>query len=110
MGQGVIVTIDMLIKPELAEAVIASIPAMFEETIKFGGFHSIRVVRHQAELNRLLIVEHWDEEADYRAYHNWRNRDGELDRAEEALLSIRTDIWPALVGFAERLGQEKPVF
>ena len=99
-GDGVILTIDMVIKPELAEAVCAGIPAMFDDTKKFNGFRSIRVVRHQHQPNRLLIVEHWDTEDDYNAYQNWRNRDGELNRAREHLLSIKTDIWPALVGFA----------
>ena len=97
---GVIVTIDMVIKPELAEAVCAGIPSMFTETVTFKGFHSIRVVRHKDAGNRLLIVEHWDTEDDYKAYQAWRNRDGALDRARENLLSIKADIWPALVGSA----------
>jgi quinol monooxygenase YgiN len=100
MADGVIITIDMVIKPELAEAVRASIPGMFEATVKFKGFHSIRVVQHQDQPNRLLIVEHWDAEDDYKAYQSWRNRDGELDRAREHLLSIKADVWPSLVGFA----------
>jgi quinol monooxygenase YgiN len=100
MQDGVIITIDMVIKPELADMVCAGIPAMFEETVKFAGFHSIRVVRHQGQPNRLLIVEHWDREEDYNAYHHWRNRYGELDQAQENLLSIKTDVWPSLVGLA----------
>jgi quinol monooxygenase YgiN len=100
MADGVIITVDMVIKPELAEAVCASIPAMFEDTVKFKGFHSIRVVRHQDQPNRLLIVEHWDAEDDYKAYQAWRNRDGGLDQARAHLLSIKADVWPALVGFA----------
>lgn len=100
MSGGVIITIDMVIKPELAEVVCAGIPAMFDATVTFKGFRSIRVVRHQHAPNHLLIVEHWDTEDDYQAYHRWRNRDGELDRAEEALLSLRTDVWPGLIGCA----------
>ena len=100
MPDGVIITIDMVIKPELAEAVCAGIPAMFADTVNFKGFRSIRVVRHQGQPNRLLIVEHWDAEDDYKSYQNWRNRDGVLDTAREHLLSIKTDVWPSLVGFA----------
>jgi quinol monooxygenase YgiN len=100
MADGVILTIDMVIKPELAAAVCAGIPAMFEATVRFKGFRSIRVVRHQDQPNRLLIVEHWDAEEDYKAYQDWRNRDGELDRAREHLLSIETNVWPSLVGVA----------
>jgi len=100
MVEGVIITVEMVIKPELAEAVSASIPAMFEDTVKFKGFRSIRVVAHQEQKNRLLIVEHWDAAEDYKAYHDWRNRDGALDRASDGLLSLKTDIWPSLVGFA----------
>ncbi len=100
MGDGIILTIDMVIKPELAEAVCAGIPAMFEDTAKFRGFRSIRVVRHQHQPNRLLIVEHWDAEEDYKAYDSWRNRDGDMDRAREHLLSIEMNVWPGLIGFA----------
>lgn len=100
MPDGVIITIEMVIKPDVAAAVRESIPAMFTETVKFKGFRSIRVVQHQNEPDRLLIVEHWDEEADYKTYQEWRNRDGELDRARESLLSLKADVWPGLIGFA----------
>ncbi|WP_297493620.1 putative quinol monooxygenase [Acidocella sp.] len=102
MSDGVIITIDMVIKPELAEAVCAGIPGMFTLTVTFKGFRSIRVVRHKDAANHLLIVEHWDAEEDYRAYEAWRNRDGEMDRAREHLLSLKAEVWPGLIGFAAR--------
>ena len=95
MTDGVIITIDMTIKPELAEAVCGGIPAMFAETRRFSGFRAIRAVRHGTEPNRLLIIEHWDHEQDYQAYFAWRNRDGAMDAARAHLLSITTEIWPA---------------
>ncbi|HEX4376712.1 MAG TPA: antibiotic biosynthesis monooxygenase family protein [Steroidobacteraceae bacterium] len=100
MSDGVIITIDMVIKPEFAEQVIAGIPRMFEDTVRFEGFRSIRVVRHQHASNHLLIVEHWDTEAHYQAYQAWRNRGGDMDAAMELLQSYRYDAWPALVGSA----------
>jgi quinol monooxygenase YgiN len=101
VSSGVIITIDMVIKPDVAEQVIAGIPKMFEDTVRFAGFRSIRVVRHQHEPNHLMIVEHWDTESDYQAYQTWRNRDGEMDAAMGLLQSYRYDVWPSLVGFAE---------
>jgi heme-degrading monooxygenase HmoA len=100
MPDGVIITIDMVIKPEFAEAVCTGIPTMFAETVTFKGFRSIRVVRHKGAPNRLLIVEHWDTEDNYQAYQSWRNRDGAVDQSLENLSSFKVDIWPALVGFA----------
>jgi quinol monooxygenase YgiN len=100
MTDGVIITLHMIIKPELVEAVCASIPGMFGETVKFKGFRSIRVVRHQSEPNHLLVVEHWDAEDDYKAYQAWRNRDGAMDKARDSLISLQADVWPGLIGFA----------
>jgi quinol monooxygenase YgiN len=101
LSDGVIITIDMVIEPGLAEQVIAGIPKMFDDTVRFAGFRSIRVVRHQHEPNHLLIVEHWDSEEHYKAYQSWRNRNGEMDAAMGHLLSYRYDVWPSLVGFAQ---------
>ena len=100
MSAGVIITIDMVIRPEVAEQVIAGIPKMFEDTVRFAGFRSIRVVRHQYRANHLLIVEHWDTEAHYQAYQAWRNRGGDMEAAMGQLQSYRNDVWPALVGAA----------
>jgi quinol monooxygenase YgiN len=100
MSEGVIITVDMVIKPEFAEQVAASIPAMFYDTVRFEGFRSIRVVRHKNEPNHLMVIEHWDEEANYKAYMAWRNRNGEMDAALSALVSINTEVWPSQIGFA----------
>ena len=99
MSDGIIITIDMVIKPELGEAVRAGIPAMMEDTPKFKGFRSIRVVQHEDDPNHLLIVEHWDTKEDYAAYNAFRNRDGGQDKAMTALLSYKNDAWPGLIGF-----------
>jgi quinol monooxygenase YgiN len=104
MSDGVLITIDMVIKPEVAAQVSAGIPKMFEDTARFAGFRSIRVVRHQHEPHHLLVVEHWDSEEHYRAYQTWRNRNGEMDTAMGHLLSYRCDVWPSLVGCAGASG------
>ena len=100
MAEGVTITIDMTIRPDMAEQVIAAIPAMFEDTARFPGFRSIRVVRHKDAANRLLIVERWDREEDYRAYQEWRNRDGAMDAAHQALEAYDMQVWAAEVGEA----------
>jgi quinol monooxygenase YgiN len=99
MSDGVIITVEILIKPELAEQVCESIPAMFDDTVTFEGFRSIRVVRNKEEPNRLLIVEHWDKEENYHAYQAWRGERGGGSR--DHLLSFRYSVWPAHVGYAQ---------
>ena len=99
MSDGVIITVEILIKPELAEQTVASIPALFDDTLTFPGFRSIRVVRNKEEPNRVLIVEHWDKEDDYHAYQAWRAERGQGSR--DHLLSFRSAVWPAQVGYAE---------
>jgi len=100
MSDGVIITVEIVIKPELAEQVCASIPAMFEDTVTFQGFRSIRVVRHKGQPNRLLIVEHWDKEEDYHAYQAWRGERGDTAANQANLLSMSYSVWPGLVGYA----------
>lgn len=100
MSDGVIVTIRIVIKPEFADAMCGAIPAMFQDTIKFKGFRSIRAVRQTEDTNRLLIIEHWDTEADYIAYRDWRNIEGGMQAAAANLVSMDMDIWPTLVGTA----------
>ena len=99
MSDGVLITIEMVIKPELAEQVCAGIPQMFEDTVKFKGFRSIRVVKHEDEPNRVLIVEHWDSKDDYQAYQDWRNKDGQMEAAYANLLSFKAEYWPTPVGY-----------
>ena len=101
MSDGVIITVEIVIKPELAEQVCESIPAMFDDTVTFPGFRSIRVVRNKEEPNRLLIVEHWDKEEQYHAYQAWRGERGDTDASQANLLSFRYSVWPRLVGSAE---------
>lgn len=99
MSDGVIITVEIVIKPELAEQVCASIPAMFDDTVTFKGFRSIRVMRNKDEPNRVLILEHWDKEEHYHAYQAWRGERGEGSR--DHLLSFRYSVWPNLVGEAK---------
>lgn len=101
MSDGVIITVEIVIKPELAEQVCASIPAMFDDTVTFKGFRSIRVLRHKDEPNRVLVLEHWDKEEHYHAYQAWRGERGDTEASQGNLLSFRYSVWPNLVGYAE---------
>jgi quinol monooxygenase YgiN len=100
MSEGVIITIEMVIKPELAEQVIAGIPALCKDTVSRPGFRKIRVVQNKDEPNRVLIMEHWDREEDYQAYQAWRRETSDMGAAMANLLSYKSDVWPGLVGAA----------
>ena len=100
-NEGVIITVEIVIKPEVADAVCAGIPQMFADTVTFEGFRSIRVHRHKDQPNRVMIIEHWDREDQYQAYQDWRGEDAEK-RAETfaQLESYEANVWPAFVGAA----------
>src|SRR3546814_12930771 len=91
VSDGVIITVDMVIKPEFSEAARSGIPAMLKDTARFKGLRSIRVVQHQHDPHHVLIVEHWDCEGDYKTYYAWRDRDGDMARAPALLSSHRME-------------------
>ena len=94
---GVIVTFEMELKPEVVEGYLANAGKMLVDTAKFPGYRKIRIVQNKDEPNRLLFIEHWDSEEDYRKYIAWRQERGELDRLKLTTISTTTRIWPNLV-------------
>ena len=104
MGGGVSITFDFRLKAEAAEAFLAAGQAILQGTAGFPGFRSIRVVRHRDEPNRVLFVERWDSEDDYRKYIAWRTETGSMAAFGQAIETAETNVWPTLV--AEALSPE----
>src|SRR3546814_20394435 len=93
VSDGVIITVDMVIKPEFSEAVRSGIPAMLKDTARFKGLRSIRVVQHPHDPHHVLIVEHWDCECDYKTYSAWPDRHGALSTPLALRPTTRMDGW-----------------
>ena len=94
---GVIVTFEMELRPEIVEGYLANADKILVDTAKFPGYRKIRIVQNKDEPNRLMFIEEWDSEADYRKYIAWRQERGDLDRLTQTTISTTTRIWPNLV-------------
>ena len=94
---GVIVTFEMQLRPEILEPYLKNADKMLVDTAKFPGYRKIRIVQNKDDPTRLLFIEHWDSEEDYRKYIAWRKERGDLDRLSQTTVSTETRIWPNLV-------------
>ncbi len=98
MSDGITVTIRVDVKPEEVDAACLNLPEAVKDTAKFPGFRSIRVLRHGEDRNRVMILEQWDREEDFRAYVAWRQETGTgLGRVAN---EVEISIWPTLVASA----------
>ncbi|RYD86688.1 MAG: hypothetical protein EOP61_37025 [Sphingomonadales bacterium] len=100
MSDGVTVTLELVIKPEAADAMFAAMAAMVPDTAKRPGFRALRTVRHKDEPNRAIIIEQWDREEDYHAYMAWRTERGDMEAGKDIILSAMLNVWPTLVATA----------
>jgi quinol monooxygenase YgiN len=97
-NDGVTITMAVTLKPEVVEQFLPSVPEAIKQTASFPGFRSIRVVRHKFESNRLLMIESWDSEADFRAYMDWRVKSGSMDGLSKIVTaSPLVDVWSVLL-------------
>lgn len=98
MSDGITVTVLVDVKPEEIEAACLNLPETVKDTAKFPGFRSIRILRHDKDRNRVLIVEQWDREEDFRTYVAWRQEHGGgLGRVAN---NVQIDIWPTVIASA----------
>ncbi len=97
----VFVTFDIELKPEAADPFCDGFQAMLEDTVKFKGFRTIRVVRHAENKNRVFLFEEWDSVADYETYIAFRTERGDMDMLSQIATSVKLDYWPTLVATAE---------
>jgi quinol monooxygenase YgiN len=101
MNDGVTVTMAVRLKPEVTDEFCAGLSEEIKPTVGFTGFRDIRVVRHKADRNRLLIIETWDSEASYQAYMEWRVKAGALEEFDRILAAPPgIDIWPSMLAKA----------
>lgn len=97
---GVVVTLDLDVKPEVIDAMCAGLPEMIKETATRPGFVEIRIVR-QADTNRMLFIERWESEQAYHDYIAWRTERGDMDGFAEGLNAPpQLTIWADTVAVA----------
>lgn len=79
MSNGVVVTVNWMLKPESADAFVAALGGMFKETRLREGFRNIRLLRSDTNSNHFTLIEEWDEARNYHEYVAWRTARGDFD-------------------------------
>jgi quinol monooxygenase YgiN len=76
----VTVILELHIKSELVDDVIAGLAADLPDTRAYQGNLSVHVVRDQADPSHVTLVERWQERADQETYIAWRQSTGSMER------------------------------
>ena len=84
---GVMVTLSVQFKPELADSMVEGLPAGIKETLAFGGLRSIYVMRNKADPTRVEIVQHWDSQEAHASYMKMRAESGALEQWKTVVVS-----------------------
>lgn len=79
MANGVIITVDWVIKPESVDQFIATLETMFRQTRLREGFRNIRLLRSDADPNQFILIEEWDAAQNFHDYVAWRTSRGEME-------------------------------
>ena len=92
---GVTITLELELRPEAVEPFLKGVN--LQGATAAPGFRSMRMVQHKDDPARLLFVEEWASEADYRAYSGGREERGELEGLKRITLRTELNVWPNLV-------------
>ena len=79
MANGVTVTVNWVIKPELVDSFVATLETMFQQTRLREGFRNIRLLRSDADSNHFILIEEWDNAQHFHDYVAWRTGRGEME-------------------------------
>jgi len=66
------VTVELPLKPGVLEQYQAVITEMLKDTVNQPGFGWIKIHRSAQGENKVMFIEEWASEEDYRAYLAWR--------------------------------------
>lgn len=95
---GVTITMEMNLKPEVADQFCSSLPEMIKETVARPGFIGIDIVRNKDDRARLLFVERWETEQAYHDYVAWRTERGDMAAMADLLAEApKLAVWPTTV-------------
>lgn len=91
MSEGVIVTVELSVRPERLDELVEMLGAMFPVTQLRKGFRNIRLVRSEIESNKILLLEEWEAAQDFHDYIEFRVETGEM-----ATIADMTDTAPRI--------------
>lgn len=98
----VTITLTLNIKEEAVDAFCAGFPEMLKDTSRFPGFQAIRVLRHNSDPSRVILIEDWDSEEAYNAYIAWRTERGDMAAMAGVLAGPPSaEIWSTRVASAD---------
>lgn len=102
MSDGVTVTFEMKLKPEVVDMFSSLGPQICASPSEFPGFRGLRIVQHKDDPARILYIEKWDREEDYKAYIAERTRGGQMAALGEMVMSTEMNVWPNVIGEISR--------
>lgn len=97
MNDGISITFELNLKPEVAAGFISVGQGILQETVKYPGFRNVRIVQHKEDPNRLLFIERWESESAYHNYIAARTATGELAGMQSLAVKTETNFWPHLI-------------
>jgi quinol monooxygenase YgiN len=98
--EGVSITFALTLQPGAVPPFTAGGAAMFKDVTGFAGFRGIRMVQHAEDPTRILYIERWAREEDYKAYVAWQTERGGMKALERMVSAAETNVWPKLVAHA----------
>lgn len=97
MKEGVSITFDLHLRPDVATGFKAAGQSILQDTVTFAGFQHIRVVQHEADVNRLRFIERWYSLDAYHRYIAWRTETGAIEAFKQIADHTETHFWPHLI-------------
>jgi quinol monooxygenase YgiN len=83
----VTVVLELFVKPESVDDVIAGLKADLPDTRTFEGNLKVEVVRNHDDPGHITLIERWSERADQQRYIAWRQETGVLEKTAQVLVS-----------------------
>jgi quinol monooxygenase YgiN len=95
----VTVVLELYVKPESADDVIAGLKADLPDTRAFEGNLNVDVVRNQDDPAHITLIERWSERGDQERYIAWRQETGVLEKTAQVLAApLKVTYYDELTG------------
>jgi quinol monooxygenase YgiN len=81
----VTVILDLYVKPEAVEGVLAGLKADLPDTRAFAGNLKVDTCRDQDNPSHLTLVERWENRSDQEKYIAWRTESGTMEQTAQVV-------------------------